>query len=593
MWGQAPTPGQRPSPKRDDQEVSLLGRLLKQPQPGKRQNRRQQAEAALPYVALAVAALSVVKVVLGKRDQAQKSQKATKRPTALWKNARAAHQQHIFDDWDLLTDEQRQELTKQLEAVDLAHVNAIFERSNQPASEATASPVEDVDITKLSELSTSSELDYIRTGLELILKDQVAVVLLAGGQGTRLGSNDPKGCYDIGLPSSRSLFQLHAERIKRLQHVAALHDAKGRKPSARPLIKWYIMTSSATDAATRAYFEQKKNFGLDKSQVMFFQQGTLPCLTAEGKVIMASGHSLATAPDGNGGVFTALKRSGMLKDMASKGVVCVDCVSVDNALVRPADPLFLGLCHQHEAECGSRVLARLHARERVGVFARRNDRLQVIEYSELDADDASSSDPSTGLLRYNWSNVCMHYFSVAFLERIATSLQDSMVHHLAHKSIPSKDGPVRGVKLEQFIFDPFPHARAQVLLEVARDEQFAPVKNAPGSASDSPDTACAALLDLHTRWVRAAGGTVKLEGNRQPSVVEVAPLVSYAGEGLQKLCQDRTLRQPFDVFLQGTVGAELVSRRASLEGADRGPSSSPQRALGSQHRRSGLCTLLP
>lgn len=184
------------------------------------------------------------------------------------------------------------------------------------------------------------------------------------------------------------------------------------------------------------------------------------------------------------------------------------------------------------------MVAKAYPEEKVGVFARRGGGMEVVEYSELDPTEASAANPETGILRYNWSNVCLHYFERSWLETVADRLVEEGKYHVARKQIPSIHGKVAGVKLELFIFDTFSMANETALMEVKRDEEFAPVKNAPGSATDSPDTARAAILKLHKDWIEAAGGLVDGEEG-----VEISPLVSYAGEGLE-WAQGQTFRGP-------------------------------------------------
>jgi UDP-N-acetylglucosamine/UDP-N-acetylgalactosamine diphosphorylase len=308
------------------------------------------------------------------------------------------------------------------------------------------------------------------------------------------------------------------------------------------------MTSPATDAPTRAFFEEKAYFGLKRAQVFFFAQGQLPALDASGAAIAAAPGRLALSPDGNGGVYRALARSGALADMAAAGVAALDAVSVDNALARVCDPVFAGFCEAQDAQAAAKVVRKARPEEAVGVFARRGGRLEVVEYSELDPAEAAASDPATGELRFGWSNVCMHYFSRAWLEEVAARLDaGGLPYHVARKAIPSKDGTkVPGVKLELFIFDAFVWAERFALLEAARAEEFAPVKNAPGAATDSPDTARAAVLALGAAWVAAAGGAVTA-----PCGVEVSPLASYAGEGLEGVAAGATFPDALDARLQG------------------------------------------
>eukprot|EP00889_Picochlorum_renovo_P000425 jgi/Picre1/27455/NNA_000422.t1 len=332
-----------------------------------------------------------------------------------------------------------------------------------------------------------------REGLEMIAQGALGVLLLAGGQGTRLGSSKPKGCYDVGLPSGKSLFQIQAERIRRLEVMAG--DTKS--------LRWYIMTSQATDKDTREFFEANTYFGLKKDQIVFFSQGMLPAVTEDGKIIMESKGKIAMSPDGNGGV-------------------------VDNILVRLGDPVFAGYCKTSGIECGARVVAKSYPEEKVGVFAQKGGKLHVVEYSELDPLEASASDPESGVLKYNWSNICLHYFEREWLARVSSKLSKGGSYHIAKKKIPSFDTKVPGIKLELFIFDTFPMVTNWGLMEVKREEEFSPVKNAPGSETDSPDTAREHVLALHESWVTRHDGIIEGEGG-----IEVSPLVSYAGENLE------------------------------------------------------------
>ncbi|BDA40449.1 UDP-N-acetylglucosamine diphosphorylase 1 [Coccomyxa sp. Obi] len=510
-------------------------------------------------------------------------------------------QQHITKQLRRLSGKQHQVLAHDLQEVDMDQLQRIFDASKAAAKAPTSAviePLHEGDVKRVDGVFDGEEMRWIQLGFKLIAEGRLGVVLMAGGQGTRLGSSAPKGCYDIGLPSHKSLFQLFAERLRRLQHLAA-ESIYGRSSAVRNPVRWYIMTSAATDAATREFFQQHAYFGLDASQIVFFQQGTLPCLTEEGRIILESPCKIARAPDGNGGIYRAMQREGVLEDMAQHGVECVDCISVDNALVRLGDPLFAGYCHEQGAECGARVVAKAYPEERVGVFARKDGCIEVVEYSELDPQQAaatlggpeegvrrsswgrlfSSGRPGQAQLKYNWSNVCMHYFTVDFLEAAARRLQTEGQYHIARKKIPSIDGPVQGIKLELFIFDTFVWAERVALLEVKREEEFAPVKNAPGADSDSPDTARRAILSLHTRWVAKSGGRLRLP--KECEGVEVSPTVSYSGEGLRSVCRGRTFRQQHDMFLQGLIpervaGKQLAeARRADLRTPGATPLATP------------------
>ncbi|KAL0908769.1 hypothetical protein M5K25_023278 [Dendrobium thyrsiflorum] len=396
---------------------------------------------------------------------------------------------------------------------------------------------------------------------------------------------------DIGLPSGKSLFQLQAERILCVQKLAA-QSADGSS-SVIP-IHWYIMTSPFTDEATRKFFESRKYFGLDVGQVTFFQQGTLPCVSRDGRFIMETACKVAKAPDGNGGLYAALKSSKLLEDMAMRGVRYVDCYGVDNAQVRVADPTFLGYFidkgvataakvvrkngppehsfhrpagtwRQHStrkcpaiSKAQKTVLAILTERfrlvqaypqEKVGVFVQRGrgGPLTVVEYSELDSSMASEINQSTGRLRFCWSNVCLHMFTLDFLNQVAHALEKDSIYHIAEKKIPSIHGSTMGVKLEQFIFDAFAYTPSMALFEALREEEFAPVKNANGASYDTPDSARLMILRLHSRWVVAAGGFLTHSVPLYLTGVEISPLSSYAGENLESICRGRTFHAPSEI----------------------------------------------
>lgn len=387
-------------------------------------------------------------------------------------------------------------------------------------------------------------------GLSAIGSNEVAVLLMAGGQGTRLGSSAPKGCYDLKLPSGKSLFALQAERIKRLQELASLTLSKSKSTadsasSAR--IPWYVMTSGPTRKETEAFFEAQNFFGLDKRDVIFFNQGTLPALSNEGKIMLATKSSVAVAPDGNGGLYAAIRKpldvdgtSGgrsVLSDMQQRGIKYIHAYCVDNCLVRVADPVFIGYCIERKSVCGAKVVRKESPHESVGVLAMRGKSFSVVEYSELSKDKAEERDAS-GELAFRAANIANHFYTLDFL--LSTeAMEPLMAFHIARKKIPTVDfssgEPIKpsepnGMKLELFVFDVFPFTQELGVLEVERKEEFSPLKNAPGTKSDNPETSRRDLLAQQKRWLVNAGAKVE-EGVD----IEVNPLLSYAGEGLSLL----------------------------------------------------------
>ncbi|XP_010941682.1 UDP-N-acetylglucosamine diphosphorylase 2 isoform X1 [Elaeis guineensis] len=469
-------------------------------------------------------------------------------PQALLERLKDYGQEDAFALWDELSQEERDLLVKDIESLDLPRVDRIIRCSlgSQGHPLPAIEPVPEGSVSTVEERTPEERERWWKRGLKAIAEGKLAVVLLSGGQGTRLGSSDPKGCFNIGLPSGKSLFQLQAERILCVQRLAAqsTDGSAGTVP-----IHWYIMTSPFTDEATRKFFESHKYFGLEADQVTFFQQGTLPCVSGDGRFIMETPYKVARAPDGNGGLYAALRSSRLLEDMAMRGVKYVDVYGVDNALVRVADPAFLGYFIDKGVTAAAKVVRKAYPQEKVGVFVQRGrgGPLTVMEYSEMDPSMASEINQTTGRLRFCWSNICLHMFTLDFLNQVANGLEKDSIYHLAEKKIPSIHGYTIGLKLEQFIFDAFAYAPSTALFEVLREEEFAPVKNANGASYDTPDSARLMLLRLHSRWVVAAGGFLTHSVPLYLTGVEISPLCSYAGENLEAICRGRTFHAPCEI----------------------------------------------
>lgn len=460
-----------------------------------------------------------------------------------------AGQGHLFKFWGTLSEDERTKLSAQLQALDVERVNRIYTKAVSAEKDAADPTIEADAIGPLPKEATDSVDDagkvkeWRRVGLDAIARGEVGVLLMAGGQGTRLGSSAPKGCYDIGLPSHKSLFQYQAERIARLQQVAA---QEAGKPAGSVIVPWYIMTSGPTRPETEAFFKHNKFFGLEPSNVIFFEQGTLPCLTMEGKIILDSPSHVAVAPDGNGGVYAATRsplssqnpNATVLSDLASRKILYVHAYCVDNCLVRVADPVFLGYSISKQADCSAKVVPKTQPTESVGVVACRGDKFSVVEYSEISQEQAERRDPETGELAFRAGNIANHFYTTAFLNRVE-SFEEELAFHIARKKIPHvnlesgesiKPSKPNGMKLELFVFDVFPFTERFSVLEVDRQEEFSPLKNAPGTGSDDPETSRRDLLAQHRRFLENAGA--KVESGVE---IEISPLVSYAGEGLESV----------------------------------------------------------
>nr|KJB32919.1 hypothetical protein B456_005G268300 [Gossypium raimondii]KJB32926.1 hypothetical protein B456_005G268300 [Gossypium raimondii] len=320
-------------------------------------------------------------------------------PQLLLERLKDYGQEDAFALWDELSPEERHLLLNDIQSLDLSRIDRIIRCSlrSQGLPVAAIEPVPESWVSSVDERTMDHKERWWKMGLKAVSEGKLAVLLLSGGQGTRLGSSDPKGCFNVGLPSGKSLFQLQAERILCVQRLAAQAMNEGSVT-----IHWYIMTSPFTDDATGKFFESHKYFGLEADQVTFFQQGTIPCISKDGRYVMETPFKFAKSPDGNGGVYTALKSSRLLEDTATRGNKYVDCFGVDNALVRVADPTFLGYFIDKGVAAAAKVVRKAYPQEKVGVSVRRGKGgpLTVVEYTELDQSLASAVNQQTGRLRF-------------------------------------------------------------------------------------------------------------------------------------------------------------------------------------------------
>ena len=346
-----------------------------------------------------------------------------------------------------------------------------------------------------------------------------------------LAADESKGMLKLdALPSGKYVFELFVERLLRLRELAGSHSL--------PLL---IMTSPINYEKVSHFMAHHDFFGYPTDDVIIFKQGTLPALTSNGDLLLESHARLAISPDGNGGIYNSLLSEGVLAKLDKRGVESLHVIAVDNAIAKPADPLFIGACLSANVEIGNKVVWKSSWKEKVGVIAKRNGKTSVVEYSDLYNPDLGIDNPliravdSHGKLQFGAGNICNHYYSVKGLHRILPEVTAN--YHLAVKKITSVDvhtnavvkpSSNNGLKLESFIFDAFELAKTSIIVEAERGSEFTPMKNASGE--DSPETAVAAMLGSQKAWLEIAGVVVK-EG----VVVEVLPEVSYSGEGLEGL----------------------------------------------------------
>ncbi|KAL1455445.1 hypothetical protein WDU94_009536 [Cyamophila willieti] len=460
------------------------------------------------------------------------------------------NQQHLLKYWDELSDEEKSILLNEIKQLNIQEACEYFDSANtysqqtQAQCDSSIKPLPS-ELYESYQATSSEKLKLYRDiGLKDISEGHVGVILLAGGQGTRIGVTYPKGMYKIGLPSDKSLFQIQAERILKLESLS--YEETGKKN----IITWFIMTSESTMEPTKTYFEENSYFGLEKDNVIFFEQGVLPCFTFDGKIIMDSKFKIAKAPDGNGGIYLALEKKGILSEMEKRGIKYVHVYSVDNILVKVADPVFMGFCIHSNSDCGVKVVEKKLPNEGLGVVCVVDDKYRVVEYSEISNNTAEMKDNS-GKLTYRAGNICNHFFTTAFLQKIAQQHESKLKLHVAKKKIPYIDSKglkikpeePNGIKIEKFIFDVLEFSKNLVVWEVDREHDFSALKNSNAAKTENPITSCQALYKLHNSYIKAAGGDVTpdAEGN---VVCEVSPSVSYDGEGLKPLVNGKTFESP-------------------------------------------------
>jgi UDP-N-acetylglucosamine/UDP-N-acetylgalactosamine diphosphorylase len=448
-------------------------------------------------------------------------------PPELLARLRAHGQEHLLLGWESLTAAERDELVKHLTRIDFAELDSLRRQAALPPPPLPEN-IAPVPITP----PTYTPEERAR-GVEALRRGEVAALLVAGGQGSRLGALQPKGMFPAAPVTGATLYQLHAEKVLALSR---------RYGFPVPLL---VMTSPATDEQTQAFFEEQGNFGLGKDQVTFFRQGTMPAVCPQsGRLLLEAHGKLFLSPDGHGGTLTALAGAGLLDELDSRGVRHVFYFQVDNPLVKVCDPGFVGRHVATRSEVSSKVVAKEHPEEKVGVLVESEGRCVIVEYTMLPRHLAEEREP-TGELRIRAGSPAIHVFGVEFLRRVTQV--GALPFRTALKAVKHFDphagrhvepgGEPNAIKFERFIFDALPHAERWLTVETPRAEEFAPIKNATGP--DSPETARAAQVRLYTEWLRRIG----VDPGEHP--VEVSPLFALDPDELaDKIARDLKVSGP-------------------------------------------------
>ena len=395
-------------------------------------------------------------------------------------------QEHILNNYESLSEENKEKLLNQILTIDLKQFTDLYESTKKEIDFAN-DKIEPIEYVDKSILNSEQLKKYNELGEEKIKNGKYAVVTMAGGQGTRLGHNGPKGTFKLGLENDKSIFEILIDSLK----------VNSEKYGVT--IPWYIMTSRENNEQTENFFKENNYFGYDPKAIMFFKQGELPMCSEEGKLLMDENGSIKEAADGHGGIFESMRRNGIIFDMKEKGIEWAFIGPVDNVLVKMVDPTLLGVALDKGVLAAGKSVVKAGPKEKVGVFCKRNGKPGVVEYTEI-TDDLAEAINDKGELVFGESHINCNLFNVNAIEDIS---KKKLPYHSAHKKakyidengqlvVPDKPN---AYKFESFIFDAFDMLNDMAILRVKREEEFAPVKNAEGN--DSPETARKLYKDFY------------------------------------------------------------------------------------------------
>lgn len=387
-------------------------------------------------------------------------------------------QEHLLKFYEELSDKKKEELLDTILSIDFELMNKLYEQARKPIDLKDIS-VEPIDYVDKSKMSDTEMKEYEAKGIAAIRANKFAVVTMAGGQGTRLGHNGPKGTFDMGLPSHKSLFELLCDTLKRANKEYGV------------IIPWYIMTSRENNKATVDFFKSHEFFGYPENSIRFFIQGELPMIDTNGKILLDENKMIKEAADGHGGILKAMGKEKIIEQMKNDGIEWIFVSGVDNVLVKSVDPLLIGMSIENKVLGSVKTIEKTDPKEKVGVFCRKNKKVGVIEYTEI-SDEMAQMRDKYGALVYGDANAIFHLYNIKGLEKVSDL---RLPYHTAFKKAKYTDEngnlveptSPNAYKFELFIFDSYEMLDDVVVLRVKREEEFAPIKNAEGS--DSPETA--------------------------------------------------------------------------------------------------------
>ena len=389
------------------------------------------------------------------------------------------NQNHIINILNKLENEQKENLAKQIQNIDFEQINHLYKDTQKEIS-VKENKIEQIDYLDKEKLSEKQKEKFDFLGKQIIKAGQYAVVTMAGGQGTRLGHTGPKGTFKLDVyGKGKYLFEILAENLKEANNKYGVS------------IPWYIMTSKENNNQTLEFLEKNNYFGYNKKNVILFAQGELPLIDLEGKLLVNKEMKIKEASDGNGGVFSSLRKTGALADMKERNIKWVFIGGVDNAILKMADTLLLGMAIDKNVQIASKSVVKANPHEKVGVFCKFNEHPKVIEYSELPEKMAEEID-TNGELKYGESHIMCNLFTIDAIEKVS---KETLIYHSAIKKNSYINEDLKEVipdtpntyKFEAFIFDAFEFFDDIAILRGKREDDFAPVKNKEGV--DSPKTA--------------------------------------------------------------------------------------------------------
>jgi UDP-N-acetylglucosamine/UDP-N-acetylgalactosamine diphosphorylase len=439
-------------------------------------------------------------------------------------------QGHLVRHAESLSELQRSAFYQELAGIEWEELQNIY----QPPDVSNAGAPRVVTLAERSYFSDCTEL-----GEAAYRSGEVAILMVAGGQGTRLNFHRPKGCYPLGPLSGRSIYGLQAEK------VVALSERLNRP------VRLLVQTSPQTDEETRTFFRQHEYFGLTEGQVSFFVQGTVPTLTEQGQALLAAPGRLLKNPDGHGGVIAAFTSSGLFDSLKREGIRHLVYIQVDNVLSRIDDPFAVGLKIKEDSDVLTKVLKKAGAGEKVGVLCKLGSRDRIVEYSDLSTEQKEATDEG-GELKLKWGSPALHIFGMGVFERYARA-GSHLPFHLAVKKVRyfdgSKESERSAVKRERFVFDVLAGA-SNIGLEIERSKEFNPVKDADGN--DSPKTARRMMSDVAREWIESIGVDVELPSG---CYLEISP--AFAATKEQFLAKREKLRN-----FPGEIRSNLLIERS-------------------------------